>query len=81
MRTLLPLLALIAFGSAPLWTAELEAKPPGEQFAKFKPVKAPSYISLYLKEGDRLAIIAIRSPNRRCTRASSKPTSPLRCQS
>ncbi len=33
MRTLLPLLAFIAFGSAPVWTAELETKPPGEQFA------------------------------------------------
>lgn len=57
MRTLLPLLAFIALGSAPVWTAELEAKPQGEQFTKFMPVKAPTYDSLYLKEGDRLAII------------------------
>lgn len=57
MRTLLPLLAFIALGSAPVWSAELEAKPQGEQFAKFMPVKAPTYDSLYLKEGDRLAII------------------------
>lgn len=58
MRTLLPLLAFIAFGSAPLFAADqLEAKPQGEQFARFEPVKAPVYDSLYLKEGDRLAII------------------------
>jgi lysophospholipase L1-like esterase len=57
MRTLLPLLAFIAFNAAPLVGAELEPKPQGEQFAKFEPVKAPVYDSLYLKEGDRLAII------------------------
>lgn len=57
MRTLLPLLAFIAFTAAPVVGAELEAKPQGEQFAKFQPVKAPVYDSLYLKEGDRLAII------------------------
>ncbi len=57
MRTLLPLLAFIAFGSAPVFTAELETKPQGEQFAKFAPVKAPVYDSLYLKQDDRLAII------------------------
>ena len=58
MRTLLPLLAFIAFGSAPLFAAnQLEAKPQGGQFAKFQPVKAPAYDSLYLKKGDRLAII------------------------
>lgn len=57
MRTLLPLLAFIAFNSAPLFTAELEAKPQGEQFVKFEPVKAPAYGSLYLKQDDRLAII------------------------
>jgi lysophospholipase L1-like esterase len=57
MRTLLPLLAFLAFTSAPLFTAELEAKPQGEQFVKFAPVKAPVYSSLYLKQDDRLAII------------------------
>jgi lysophospholipase L1-like esterase len=57
MRTLLPLLAFIAFNSAPLFAADLETKPQGEQFAKFEPVKAPVYDSLYLKQDDRLAII------------------------
>ncbi len=57
MRTLLPLLAFIAFNAAPIIGADLETKPQGEQFAKFEPVKAPVYDSLYLKEGDRLAII------------------------
>lgn len=57
MRTLLPLLAFFAFNSTPLFAADLETKPQGEQFAKFQPVKAPVYDSLYLKEGDRLAII------------------------
>ncbi len=57
MRTLLPLLAFIAFNSAPLFAADLEAKPQGEQFAKFEPVKAPAYTTLYLKQDDRLAII------------------------
>ena len=57
MRTLLPLLAFIAFNVAPVVGAELEAKPQGGQFARFEPVKAPVYDSLYLKESDRLAII------------------------
>jgi lysophospholipase L1-like esterase len=58
MRTLLPLLAFIAFNCAPLVAAEqLETKPQGEQFAKFEPVKAPVYTTLYLKQDDRLAII------------------------
>ena len=57
MRTLLPLLAFIAFNSAPLFGADLEAKPQGEQFVKFEPVKAPVYTTLYLKQDDRLAII------------------------
>jgi len=57
MRTLLPLLAFIAFGSSPLFAADLETKPQGEQFAKFEPVKAPVYTTLYLKQDDRLAII------------------------
>lgn len=59
MRTLLPtLLAFVTFSLVPLGAADqLEAKPQGEQFAKFEPLKAPTYDTLYLKEGDRLAII------------------------
>ncbi|HEX3133195.1 MAG TPA: SGNH/GDSL hydrolase family protein [Planctomycetota bacterium] len=58
MRTLLPLLAFIAFTCTPLVAADqLETKPQGEQFAKFEPVKAPVYTTLYLKQDDRLAII------------------------
>lgn len=36
---------------------ELEAKPADPYFAKFNPRKAPEYTGLYLKEGDRLAIV------------------------
>ncbi len=51
---ILPLVAL-AIG---LHAGEaLEAKPDGEAFAKFQPVKAPVYTTVLLKQDDRLAII------------------------
>ena len=51
---ILPLVAL-AIG---LHAGEaLEAKPDGEAFAKFQPVKAPVYTAVLLKQDDRLAII------------------------
>jgi lysophospholipase L1-like esterase len=59
MRTLRHLLVLplisLAIG---LHAGEaLEAKPDGEAFAKFQPLKAPAYTTLLLKQDDRLAII------------------------
>jgi lysophospholipase L1-like esterase len=58
MRFLLPgLIALISALSVPLYALELETKPAGEAFAKFNPVKAPTYNTLLLQKDDRLAII------------------------
>ncbi len=59
MRTLLPcLLALIGLFPGLLIAAErLENRPEGAEFAKFEPLKAPVYTTLYLKKDDRLAII------------------------
>ena len=41
----------------PVVAQELETRPPGDVFAKFEPLKAPSSAGLLLKKGDRLAII------------------------
>ena len=60
MRTLLLpcLLAVIGVFTPALVAAEqLESKPQGAEFAKFEPVKAPVYTTLYLHKDDRLAII------------------------
>ena len=46
-----------AFSAGVAGAAELEAKPKGEAFEKFQPVKAPVYTKLLLKKDDRLAVI------------------------
>lgn len=59
MRTLRHLLILPLLATAiGLHAGEtLEAKPDGEAFARFQPLKAPVYTTLLLKQDDRLAII------------------------
>lgn len=50
-------LALLASSCATVASSRFETKPDDPHFAKFEPVKAPATRGLYLKKGDRLAII------------------------
>lgn len=56
MKHCLALSLCLVTGISGLFAQPFEAKPSGDFFAKFQPVKAPAPAALLLKKGDRLAI-------------------------
>lgn len=59
LRILFALVLSLSLLAVPACSAQpkMEAKPAAAFFDKYEPVKAPTYDSLYLKPGDRLAIV------------------------